>query len=103
MAANEEGRAVKAASIRWIVAGATFAARDKSRTVQLIAARAIRNCALDTTIRVFDKSEASFRVKEAVRRLARLRATEPSRHGTLPGLSPSGCWTCELPIQPRVA
>jgi hypothetical protein len=72
MAANEEGRAVKVASIRRIVAGATFAARAKSRTVQFIAARAIRNCAPDTTIRVFDKIEASFRLKEASRRLARL-------------------------------
>jgi hypothetical protein len=76
MAANDEGRAGKAVSIRRIVAGATFAARDKSCTVQCIAARAIRNCAPDTTVRVFDKREASFRVKEAVRRLARLRAQD---------------------------
>jgi hypothetical protein len=68
MAANEEGRAGKSASIRPIVAGATFAARDKSCTVQRIAARAIRNCAPDTTIRAFDNVEASFWVKDAIRR-----------------------------------
>jgi hypothetical protein len=66
MAANEEGRTVKAASIRLIVAGATFAARDKSCTVQFIAARAIRNCAADIAIRVLAEMTASFRVTEAV-------------------------------------
>jgi hypothetical protein len=62
MAANEEGRAVRAASIRLIVTGATFAARDKSCTVQFIAARAIRNCAPDTTICIFDEIAASSQV-----------------------------------------
>jgi hypothetical protein len=74
MAANEEGRAGKSASMRPIVAGATFAARDKSSTVQCMAARAICNCVPDIIIRVFDKMDASFWVKEADRRPAFLEA-----------------------------
>jgi hypothetical protein len=73
MAANEEGRAGKSASMRPIVAGATFAARDKSSTVQRMAARAMCNCVPDI-IRVFDKMDASFWVKEPGRRSARPEA-----------------------------
>jgi hypothetical protein len=98
MAAKEEGRAVNAASIRLIVAGATFAARDRSCTVQFIAARAIRNCAADIAIRVLDEMAGSFRLRAAVRRLARVGVAGPSCRDTLPGLSSSGCWTRELPI-----